>query len=135
MKKRLSGVTAFGGSKKKGGGGAAAPAAEQPQQQGTSAAGTGEMRFGAVAEADLAFAGSGGESDSQLRTENERLKAENEALRGQVHLLKFKVGLLVDMVTLANLDCDKLEDEVCARACSRERERAPPRAPWRPEPL
>ena len=29
----------------------------------------------------------------------------------QNNLLKYKVELLVDMVTLANLDCDKLEDE------------------------
>ena len=39
---------------------------------------------------------------------------ENTTLKGQVHLLKFKVDLLVDMVTLANLDCDKLEDELVA---------------------
>ena len=26
-----------------------------------------------------------------------------------MNLLKFKIELLVDMVTLANLDCDKLE--------------------------
>ncbi len=43
-----------------------------------------------------------------------RLRAENEALRGQVHMLTFKVELLLGMVTLANLDCDKLEDELQA---------------------
>ena len=46
------------------------------------------------------------------RAEVERMGEENAALKGQVHLLKFKVDLLVDMVTLANLDCDKLEDEL-----------------------
>ena len=30
----------------------------------------------------------------------------------QNNLLKYKVELLVDMVTLANLDCDKFEDEL-----------------------
>lgn len=54
----------------------------------------------------------GADENAALRTESERLREENEALKGQVHLLKFKVDLLVDMVTLANLDCDKLEDEV-----------------------
>ena len=29
----------------------------------------------------------------------------------QVNLLKFKIELLIDMLTLANLDCDKLEDQ------------------------
>lgn len=29
-----------------------------------------------------------------------------------MNLLKFKVELLLDMVTLANLDCDKLSDEI-----------------------
>ena len=38
-----------------------------------------------------------------------RLRHENESLRGEMNLLKFKIELLVDMVTLANLDCDKLE--------------------------
>ena len=32
--------------------------------------------------------------------------------RAQNNLLKYKVELLVDMVTLANLDCDKFEDEL-----------------------
>lgn len=41
-----------------------------------------------------------------------KLRAENEALRGQVHLLNFKVELLLGMVTLANLDCDKLEADL-----------------------
>ena len=48
----------------------------------------------------------------ELRSRVERMGEENAALKGQVHLLKFKVDLLVDMVTLANLDCDKLEDEL-----------------------
>ena len=51
-----------------------------------------------------------------MTKENNRLKAEADALKGQVHLLKFKVELLIDMVTLANLDCDKLEDELEAEA-------------------
>ena len=32
--------------------------------------------------------------------------------RAQNNLLKYKVELLVDMATLANLDCDKFEDEL-----------------------
>ena len=67
--------------------------------------------------------------------EFQRVQKENESLRGevvgrrcarqprhvshdslarrgpQVNLLKFKIELLIDMLTLANLDCDKLEDE------------------------
>ena len=40
------------------------------------------------------------------------LASDTLARRGpQVNLLKFKIELLVDMLTLANLDCDKLEDE------------------------
>ena len=64
--------------------------------------------------------------DSQrLRTENGDLlkrntvlHRENEDLRGEVHLLRFKLELLVDMVTLANLDCDQLADQlqVCLSA-------------------
>ena len=69
--------------------------------------------------------------------ENDRLKKENEQLRGevspctrqrppstparppaapgrQVNLLKFKMEILVDMLTLANLNCEKLEDAVDA---------------------
>lgn len=56
---------------------------------------------------------------ASLRQENEellaakkRLQEENDALKGKSHLLQFKVELLLDMVTLANLDCDKLEDEL-----------------------
>lgn len=49
---------------------------------------------------------------ANLRAQLEKMGEENTALKGQVHLLKFKVDLLVDMVTLANLDCDKLEDEL-----------------------
>jgi len=41
-----------------------------------------------------------------------RLQQENDALRGEVNMLKFKVELLLDMVTLANLDCDKLETKI-----------------------
>lgn len=68
------------------------------------------------ARADAAAAQS--EAD-KLRAQLAAMGEENTALKGQVHLLKFKVDLLVDMVTLANLDCDKLEDEVCARrACT-----------------
>ena len=48
----------------------------------------------------------------KLRAQLDQSEEENLALKGQVHLLKFKVDLLVDMVTLANLDCDKLEDEL-----------------------
>ena len=33
-------------------------------------------------------------------------------LFGLHNLLKYKVELLVDMATLANLDCDKFEDEL-----------------------
>ena len=51
---------------------------------------------------------------AQLKAQALQLQEENAALKGQVHLLKFKVDLLVDMVTLANLDCDKLEDELVA---------------------
>ena len=54
--------------------------------------------------------------NAKLKAESAKIKEENEALKGQVHLLKFKVELLVDMVTLANLDCDKLEDELEAAA-------------------
>ena len=45
-----------------------------------------------------------------------RLRHENEPLRGEMNLLKFKIELLVDMVTLANLDCDKLEAKGGERA-------------------
>ena len=59
----------------------------------------------------------------ELRKENQRLRAEhgmlsqqqeglareNESLRGEAHLLRFKMEMLVDMVTLANLDCDQLQ--------------------------
>lgn len=61
---------------------------------------------------------SAADDNDALRRESNRLREENETLKGQVHLLKFKVDLLVDMVTLANLDCDKLEDEVSMRAAS-----------------
>ena len=44
--------------------------------------------------------------------ETQRLQQENEALRGEVNMLKFKIELLIDMVTLANLDCDKLEEQL-----------------------
>ena len=45
----------------------------------------------------------------RLAAENSRLSQENESLRGELHLLRFKMELLVDMVTLANLDCDQLQ--------------------------
>ena len=51
---------------------------------------------------------------AKLKLQLEDMTDENTTLKGQVHLLKFKVDLLVDMVTLANLDCDKLEDELVA---------------------
>uniref|UniRef100_A0A7S3WYQ2 Uncharacterized protein n=1 Tax=Strombidinopsis acuminata TaxID=141414 RepID=A0A7S3WYQ2_9SPIT len=41
-----------------------------------------------------------------------QLRTENEGLKSEVNLLKFKVELLLDMVTLANLDCDKLSEEL-----------------------
>lgn len=47
--------------------------------------------------------------DTESQAELKKLREENAALRGEVNLLKFKVELLVDMVTLANLDCDKME--------------------------
>lgn len=47
-----------------------------------------------------------------LVRQKEGMAAENESLKGQVHLLQFKIELLVDMVTLANLDCDQLQDQV-----------------------
>ena len=47
-----------------------------------------------------------------LAKENAGLKAENERLKGQIHLLKYKVDLLIDMVTLANLDCEDLENSL-----------------------
>lgn len=49
---------------------------------------------------------------TRLTTENDKLQEENDSLRGQVHLLQFKIELLVDMLTLANLDCNKLELEL-----------------------
>ena len=36
----------------------------------------------------------------------------DKRLKGQIHLLKFKVDLLIDMVTIANLDCENLEREL-----------------------
>ena len=41
-----------------------------------------------------------------------------------MNLLKFKIELLVDMVTLANLDCDKLEAKGEVRARCRRTLRA-----------
>jgi hypothetical protein len=55
---------------------------------------------------------SASEEPAQLRAEVARLQAENDALKGQIHLYQFKMELLLDMCTLANLDCDKLEDEL-----------------------
>ena len=49
---------------------------------------------------------------AQLVAQLAAMTSDNNALKGQVHLLKFKCDLLIDMVTLANLDCDKLEDEL-----------------------
>lgn len=46
---------------------------------------------------------------ARLTNENNNLVRENDALRGEVHLLRFKIELLVDMLTLANLDCNKLQ--------------------------
>lgn len=89
----------------------AAVGREVPQQQPIKQPGA----------AAASSSGSAAGESEELRRESERLRAENEALKGQVHLLKFKVDLLVDMVTLANLDCDKLEDEVrwSRRGCGR----------------
>lgn len=50
--------------------------------------------------------------EPRLKAENQSLKEENERLKGQIHLLKFKVDLLIDMVTIANLDCENLEREL-----------------------
>ena len=50
--------------------------------------------------------------EPRLKAENQSLKEENERLKGQIHLLKFKVDLLIDMVTVANLDCENLEKEL-----------------------
>mmetsp|Transcript_33949 Transcript_33949/g.72498 ORF Transcript_33949/g.72498 Transcript_33949/m.72498 type:complete len:141 (-) Transcript_33949:570-992(-) len=61
--------------------------------------------YTAAAAASLGVAGGG-------NAEVERLQMENKALRGEVSMLKFKIELLIDMVTLANLDCDKLEEEL-----------------------
>ncbi|EOD23413.1 hypothetical protein EMIHUDRAFT_239681 [Emiliania huxleyi CCMP1516] len=52
------------------------------------------------------------EEAKRLSSENAQLAGENTALRSEVNLLKLKVELLVDMVTLANLDCDKLSEEL-----------------------
>jgi hypothetical protein len=110
-KKKASAVNALKGA-----------ASSEPQQQ-SGAPASADVTFGPAAEAASNYTDpSGGDAaavlaeankeNSRLSVESERLRAENEVLRGQVHMLKFKVELLVDMVTLANLDCDKLEDEV-----------------------
>ena len=46
-----------------------------------------------------------------MKGENEALRGENTKLQGEVNMMKFKIELLIDMVTLANLDCDKLADQ------------------------
>ena len=87
----------------------AAVGREFPQQQPMAMSGQQSPTLASSSAAD---------DNDALRRESNRLREENETLKGQVHLLKFKVDLLVDMVTLANLDCDKLEDEVSMRAAS-----------------
>ena len=54
---------------------------------------------------------------ARLQGANKTLCGENTALRGEVNLLKFKIELLVDMLTLANLDCDALADELHPEQC------------------
>mmetsp|Transcript_42512 Transcript_42512/g.103159 ORF Transcript_42512/g.103159 Transcript_42512/m.103159 type:complete len:164 (+) Transcript_42512:114-605(+) len=48
---------------------------------------------------------------ARLANDNAKLIQQNDTLRGEVHLLRFKMELLVDMLTLANLDCNKLLEE------------------------
>ena len=122
MKKMVRGTSFL--SRSKGGAAKAGAPADEPAVT-DSGAGTVPTPAASTAQQPIAAAqpmtasgssSSAGAADENaaLRSESERLREENEALKGQVHLLKFKVDLLVDMVTLANLDCDKLEDEVCA---------------------
>ena len=91
----------------------AAPAAETPLPA-VSASST--VSLGGAVAADLsdakAEAAAARSEADKLRAQVAQLTEENGALKGQIHLLKFKTELLVDMVTLANLDCDKLEDEL-----------------------
>jgi hypothetical protein len=121
MKKMVRGTSFL--SRSKGGAAKAGAPADEPAVT-DSGAGTVPTPAASTAQQPIAAAqpmtasgssSSAGAADENaaLRSESERLREENEALKGQVHLLKFKVDLLVDMVTLANLDCDKLEDEVC----------------------
>ena len=49
---------------------------------------------------------------ARVKGENDALRSENKSLQGEVNMMKFKIELLIDMVTLANLDCDKLADRV-----------------------
>ena len=83
-----------------------APSAPPPAAAAAADSGGGDL---AAARAEAAAAKAEAEN---LRTQVTQLTADKEALKGHIHLLMFKVDLLTDMVTLANLDCDKLEDEL-----------------------
>lgn len=48
---------------------------------------------------------------AKLKAENEALRGDNKKLQEEANMMKFKIELLVDMVTIANLDCDKLADQ------------------------
>merc|ERR1712008_566821 len=59
--------------------------------------------------------------------EIDRVKKENEALRGENNLLKFKIELLVEMLTVANLEDEKGAAESERDAAVNDRSGWPPR--------
>ena len=127
MSKAFRGVTAF--TKKKDGSAkgslaptpSAAPEASLPSVSASDSGALLKKDSGGDLSAARAEAAKAKSEADQLRAQLAAMSEENHALKGQVHLLKFKVDLLVDMVTLANLDCDKLEDEVCTTTATRAR--------------
>ena len=97
---------------------AGAPAADRPVDSSTALALTDRTAAAPAAAVSTANAALQAELDAlraenaSLKTEKAQMQEEKETLASKAHLLQFKVELLLDMVTLANLDCDKLEDEL-----------------------